>query len=131
MAQLINKAEAIGTYQGIPVDKNTELIVELTALDITKTADKMIWVDGELTYTIVVTNIDKTTPGTPVLTVEVTDIIDPTIAKLVANSVTIDGNPAIEPTDYTYEPTTGLLTVKLGEILAGRFRTITFRVEEV
>lgn len=131
MAQLLNKAEAVGMFDGVPVDNFTELTVELTALDITKTADKRIWVDGELTYTIVVTNIDDRTSGVPVETVKVTDIIDPTIATLVSGSVEIDGVPATQPGDYTFDPASGLLTVTLGNIAAGNSRTITFRVERV
>lgn len=138
MAQLLNRADASGTFDSVPIDASTELSVELSALSITKTADKAIWVRDNLTYTIVVRNIDTRDPddpddpGLPVTGVEVTDTIDPTIAALVAGSVMINNNPAVEGTDYTYDPVSGLLTlISLDDLAVGGSHTITFQVSSV
>lgn len=132
MAKLLNKAETNGMFDGVYVDNYTELSVELSALDITKTADKKIWVKDQLEYTITVTNIDDSVPGLPVEDVEVTDTIDPTIAKLIETSLTlvIDGTP-ITPVNYNYNTTTGLLTVNVGNLNAKGKAIITFQVEMV
>lgn len=131
MRQLTNEAEVSGSYDGVDVYDTTELSVELSAITIKKEADKKIWVNGNLTYTITVNNIDESTPGIPATGVVVTDFIDPKIAKLVDGTVQINGTPAVSPTQYTYDPITGLLTVMLEDMPAGSKHIITFQVEFV
>ena len=56
--ELNNTATVLGNYNSIPTEISTQALVVtmLKGLTATKTADKMIWSDGLLTYTIVVSN---------------------------------------------------------------------------
>ena len=99
----------------------------LDDLTITKSADRQVWVTGTLTYTITITNDTENDYETPV----VTDTIDPTLATLVPDSVTINGVPATSPTDYTFDDVTGLLTVNLPDIVAESNVVIVFEVSRV
>ena len=61
----------------------------------------------------------------------VTDTIDPALATLVANSVTINGQPATSPDDYTFDAGTGLLTVFLDDVNPETSTIIVFKVSRV
>ena len=66
----------------------TEMIAGLT---IEKTADKQNWASGLLTYTITVTNGAEKAFENPVIT----DTLDPTLIKLVEDTVQVNGAKAI------------------------------------
>ena len=127
--ELTNTATSVGTYDGLSTEMTSEAVVVLMLddLTITKSADRQVWVTGNLTYTITITNDTENDYVTPV----VTDTIDPTLATLVPDSVTINGVPATSPTDYTFDDVTGLLTVNLPDIVAESNAVIVFEVSRV
>jgi len=98
---------------------STTIIQGLTA---TKTADKICWVNGPLTYTITVKNETDSDFTSGIMT----DYLDPSIVML-DNTYDIFINGA--PTAYTF--TAGVLSVALPTIAAGDTVTITFRIMQV
>ena len=124
---LSNTVSVLGNYNNIPTEINSEAVVVsmIDGLTVTKTADKMVWADGLLTYTIVINNKADLSYITPVIT----DILDTTKVGFVNESVTIDGVKA-ETSKYTYEESTGTLTITLDDIEATGSTTITFQISK-
>lgn len=124
---LSNTVSALGNYNDVPTAMASEavLVTLLDGLKITKTADKPVWADGVLTYTIVLTN-DETKPYTAPV---VTDIIDNTLVDFISGSVMIEGAAATDD-QYSYNENTYTLTVLLDDIAATSTRTITFQVKK-
>lgn len=124
---LSNTVSVLGNYNNIPTEINSEAVVVsmIDGLTVTKTADKMVWADGLLTYTIVINNKADLSYTTPVIT----DILDTTKVGFVNESVTIDGVNA-ETSKYTYEESTGTLTITLDDITTTGSTTITFQVSK-
>lgn len=124
---LSNTVSALGNYNDVPTAMASEavLVTLLDGLKITKTADKPVWADGVLTYTIVLTN-DETKPYTAPV---VTDIIDNTLVDFISGSVMIEGVAASDD-QYSYNENTHTLTVLLDDIAATSTRTITFQVKK-
>lgn len=124
---LSNTVSALGNYNDVPTAMTSEavLVTLLDGLKITKTADKPVWADGVLTYTIVLTN-DETKPYTAPV---VTDIIDNTLVDFISGSVLIEGVAATDD-QYSYNVNTHTLTVLLDDIAATSTRTITFQVKK-
>ena len=124
---LSNTVSALGNYNDVPTAMASEavLVTLLDGLKITKTADKPVWADGVLTYTIVLTN-DESKPYTAPV---VTDIIDNTLVEFITGSVMIEGVAATEE-QYSYNENTHTLTVLLDDIAATSTRTITFQVKK-
>ena len=122
-----NIVSVLGNYNNIPTEINSEAVVVsmIDGLTVTKTADKMVWADGLLTYTIVINNKADLSYTTPVIT----DILDTTKVGFVNESVTIDG-VKVENSKYTYEESTGTLTITLDDIEATGSTTITFQVSK-
>lgn len=127
--ELINIASSVGTYDSLSTEMTTEAVVTqlIDDLSITKAASRESWATGDLTYTISVDNQATLPYEAPI----VTDTIDPTKATLVAGTVTINGNPATTPTDYTFDAITGLLTVNLPDVIAASTTVIEFDVSRV
>ena len=125
--ELNNTATVLGNYNSIPTEISTRALVVtmLKGLTATKTADKMIWSDGVLTYTIVVSNDTDYDYVGPV----VTDILDISLISLVDDSVTVDGVKISTP-QYTWDSTSGRLSISLSDIEAKGKKTITFQVEK-
>ena len=125
--QLSNTATVLGEYNNIPTSISSQALVVtmIDGLTVTKTADKMIWADGILTYTILVDNKATETYTSP----KITDILNTTLVSFVSDSVTIDGVKA-ETSKYTYDESTGTLTINLDDIAPSASSTITFQVEE-
>ena len=123
--ELSNLASALGNYNSIPtsITSDAVLVTMVSGLTITKSADKTIWADGALTYTIKIYNHSRDTYAAPV----VTDILYGTLVNFVDGSVTIDGVKATE-SEYSYEEGTNTLKVTLADIAAGGSKTITFQV---
>ena len=123
--ELSNLASALGNYNSIPtsITSDAVLVTMVSGLTITKSADKTIWADGTLTYTIKIDNQSSETYAAPV----VTDILNGTLVNFVDGSVTIDGVKATE-SEYSYEEGTNTLKVTLADIAAGESKTITFQV---
>lgn len=124
---LSNTVSVLGNYNNIPTEINSEAVVVsmIDGLTVTKTADKMVWADGLLTYTIVINNKADLSYTTPVIT----DILDTTKVGFVNESVTIDG-VKVENSKYTYEESTGTLTITLDDITTTGSTTITFQVSK-
>ena len=124
---LSNTVSALGNYNDVPTAMASEavLVTLLDGLKITKTADKPVWADGVLTYTIVLTN-DETKPYTAPV---VTDIIDNTLVDFISGSVMIEGVAATDD-QYSYNENTHTLAVLLDDIAATSTRTITFQVKK-
>ncbi len=125
--ELNNTATVLGNYNSIPTEISTQALVVtmLKGLTATKTADKMIWSDGVLTYTIVVSNDTDYDYVGPV----VTDILDISLISLVDDSVTVDGVKISTP-QYTWDSSSGKLSISLTDIEAKGKKTITFQVEK-
>ena len=123
--KLTNIADVTGTYDSIPTTLTSEGIITdlISGLTIVKTADKQNWATGNLTYTVVVTNTAENDFETPVFT----DILDPTLIKLVENSVKVND----ATTNYTYDAVSGKLSVELETIAKEGTTTITFQVQKV
>lgn len=123
--ELNNTATVLGNYNSIPTEISTQALVVtmLKGLTATKTADKMIWSDGVLTYTIVVSNNTDYDYVGPV----VTDILDISLISLVDDSVTVDGVKISTP-QYTWDSSSGKLSISLTDIEAKGLKTITFQV---
>lgn len=56
--ELNNTVNAVGNYNSIPtsVTSAASVVTMIDGLTITKVADKPVWADGELTYTITISN---------------------------------------------------------------------------
>ena len=124
--QLTNTVSVAGSYNEVPLSITSDALVVtmLDGLKVTKTADKMVWADGVLTYTITVTN------STAIFTSPViTDVLDKTLVTFVDGSVTIDGQTAASEI-YSYDETSGKLTVNLSNIAPSASSTITFQVKK-
>ncbi len=123
--ELSNIVSVLGNYNDIPTELTSETVVVsmIDGLTITKTADKVNWADGVLTYTVVIKNETEKSFTTPVIT----DILNPTLVTFVSDSVTVDGTK-IETSKYTYEASSGTLTINLDDIAASGSSTITFQV---
>ena len=98
---------------------STTIISGLTAV---LSADKKYWVNGPLTYTVVITNESGDVYSKGVLA----DNIDTTNVVFDTDyGVEIDGS---KTTDFTYSD--GLLSVNLPDIAEGGTLTVTFRVTQ-
>lgn len=124
---LNNTVKAVGNYNDIPtsITSTATVVTLIDGLTITKTADKTIWADGNLTYTIILSNQTEKTYSTP----EITDVLDTTLIDFVPNSVTIDGVSAQED-DYEYSAEKNTLTINLKDMAASTSKTITFQVSK-
>lgn len=123
--KLTNVADVTGTYDSIPTTLTSEAIITdlISGLTIVKTADKQNWATGNLTYTVKITNAATSAFEKPTFT----DILDPTLIKLVDNSVKVNGTT----TEYNYDSGTGKLSVELETIAIEESTTITFQVQKV
>ncbi len=122
---LNNTATVLGTYNEIPTALTSEVLVTtlLSGLTVTKTADKEVWADGNLTYTITVDNQTTETYTSPVIT----DILDKDLVTLLTDTIKIN-DTAATTSDYEYEEATGKLTVNLSDIAPSSKVTVTFQV---
>lgn len=125
--KLVNSATVLGNYNDIPTEISTQALVVtmLTGLTVTKSADKGVWADGTLTYTLEVDNQTDVVYTNPVIT----DILNPDLITLVQNSVKID-NVLVGSGDYTFDDSTGKLTINLPSIDAKTQKVVTFDVEK-
>lgn len=123
--ELNNSVSVTGSYNSIPtsVTSNASVVTMIDGLSVSKSADKQVWADGELTYTIVLKNDTDKTYGTPVIT----DILDGTLINFVNDSVVIDGVKA-ETSKYNYNEDTNTLTINLDDIASSGSTTIEFKV---
>lgn len=123
--KLSNIANVTGNYDSIPTTLTSEAVITemITGLTIVKTADKQNWASGYLTYTVTISNSAENPFETPTFT----DTLDPTLIKLVDNTVKVNGTDA----QYTYDSVSGLLTVELETIEKDASTEVTFQVQKV
>ena len=96
----------------------------INGLTITKSANKINWVDGYLTYKIVITN---TSDGN-YENAYITDSLDKTV-EFVSNSLIIDNVVATED-DYDYDAEENILTIYLNNVDNKTSKIITFQVKK-
>ena len=86
--KLSNIANVVGNYDSVPTSLTSEAVITemIAGLTIVKTADKQNWASGNLTYTVTITNNADSPYETPTFT----DTLDPTLIKLVENSVQVN-----------------------------------------
>ena len=96
----------------------------INGLTITKSADKINWIDGYLTYKIVITN---TSDGI-YENAYITDSLDKMV-EFVSNSLIIDNVVATED-DYDYDAEENILTTYLNNVDNKTSKIITFQVKK-
>lgn len=123
--ELSNVVTALGNYNGVSTSISSEanLVTMIGGLTIVKNADKTVWADGTLTYTITINNQTSVAYTTPVIT----DVLDGNLVTFVNDSVTIDGAKA-ESSQYNYDTSTNTLTVTLEDLASSSSKAITFQV---
>lgn len=124
---LSNIATVLGNYNSIPTQITSEVLVVsmISGLTVKKTADKMVWGDGKLTYTIEIdnqTNVDYTDPV-------ITDELNTSLIKFVSGSVKFNG-VELDSSKYTYDEGSGELSITIDTVGASQKSTITFEVEK-
>ena len=125
--ELNNIVNAVGNYNSIPtsVTSAASVVTMIDGLTITKVADKPVWADGELTYTITISNnADK-----PYVSPKIKDTLDSNLIEFVSDSVTIDGVEA-SSSEYEYDTGTNILTVNLTDIDVTNSKVVTFKVRK-
>ena len=125
--ELSNTATVLGNYNSIPTEISTQALVVtmITGLTVSKTADKMVWSEGVLTYTITINNEAEETYTSPVIT----DMLDTNLITFVNDSITVDGIK-LENSKYTWDESTGKLTITLSDIEKSAQRIVKFQVSK-
>lgn len=123
--ELTNTVTAVGNYNSIPtsITNTASVVTMIDGLTIAKTADKTVWADGELTYTIIVDNQTEKTYEEPVIT----DKLNTTLVEFIDGSVIIEGVAATS-SEYLYQ--TDTLTINLSTINANDSKTVSFKVRK-
>ncbi len=123
--ELNNVVSAVGNYNSIPtsITSNASVVVMIDGLTITMTANKSVWADGDLTYTIVINNGTEKAYENPVIT----DKLDTTLVEFIDGSVMIDGVAATS-SEYTFN--TDTLTINLSTMNQNDTKTISFKVRK-
>lgn len=120
---LENNADIIGSSNNIPLKLTTNVSVNLVSgLEVTISADKKYWADGNLTYTIVLTNNSEYLYENPIIT----DVLDTTLITLVENSLKIDDTIY---SNYSFESSNGMLTINMENLNINETKKITFEVQ--
>ena len=122
---LNNTVSVLGNYNNIPTSVSSQVLVVsmIDGLTVTKSADKMVWADCVLTYTIVVDKKTTESYTSPVIT----DVLDISLVSFVSGSVTVD-DEKLDESKYTYAEDTGTLIISLSDILPSSSSTVTFQV---
>lgn len=125
--ELNNTVTAVGNYNDVPtsITSAVSVVTMIDGLTIVKSSDKQNWADGNLTYTVIISNQAEKPYNSP----EVKDVLDTSLVDFVENSVTIDG-VAAEQSDYAYDDGSGTLTINLSDIAVSEVKTITFQVKK-
>ena len=123
--ELNNVVSAVGNYNSIPtsITSNASVVVMIDGLTITMTANKSVWADGDLTYTIVINNGTEKAYENPVIT----DKLDTTLVEFIDGSVMI-GGVAATSSEYTFN--TDTLTINLSTMNQNDTKTISFKVRK-
>lgn len=124
---LLNQASTAGTYNTQALSMSSALlsVVLVDGLTVAMVADKEVWADGMLTYSITITN----NAGYAYVAPQITDILDPTLVEFVADSVMVD-DAALDSGSYTYTPADGTLAITLPDLAIGATTVVAFRVQK-
>lgn len=124
----INKAVVDGLYNNLPT-RGTDLItIQDVNITVKKTSSSMVWIGGELIFTISVKNEDTM----PYTEVKITDDLNEFsgVAELVESTITlIVGGVEVKPVPHTY--VNGVLVVTVNTIPPNEEAILTFRLDEV
>ena len=112
-SEITNVVTVSGTcITGITATETISAVAE-PILSITKSVSPVPVTEcGRLTYTFVIQNTGNV-PAAPTTEVIVTDTFDPILRDL---TVTFNGTAWTDPTNYTYDETTGAFATVLGEV---------------
>ena len=112
-SEITNVVTVSGTcITGITATETISAVAE-PILSITKSVSPVPVTEcGRLTYTFVIQNTGNV-PADPATEVIVTDTFDPVLRDL---TVTFNGTAWTDPTNYTYDETTGVFATVLGEV---------------
>ncbi len=121
---LRNQAAVEGVYNGEYISLlSNEVVTDIpTELTIAKIADKLVWNEGPLTYTVNITN----SADHPFTSLTFSDTLDPAIVTYINGSFTIDN--VVAP--VTYDSATGLLSAALPDMAISDTHSITFQVKK-
>lgn len=127
MNELTNQVVSNGTYDSIPTSltSNTSVVSLIDGLTLKLESDKNKWVNGNLTYTVTLSNLTESA----YTNVVITDTINPTYAVFVEGSVKLDSE-VYSSDKYTYDKSSGLLTINLDDVNANIVKVITFEVSK-
>lgn len=126
-SELRNSATSAGIYNNIPtsITSTVSVVTIIDGLSITKTADKQVWDDGILTYTIIIDNQTEKVYESP----KITDVLDNNLIEFVNGSVTIDEVTATS-SEYSYNALKHTLTINLEDLDPSSTKTIKFQVSK-
>lgn len=126
-SELRNSVTSAGIYNNIPtsITSTVSVVTIIDGLYITKTADKQIWADGILTYTIIIDNQTEKVYESP----KITDVLDNNLIEFINGSVTIDEVTATS-SEYSYNDSEHTLTLNLEDLDPSSTKTIKFQVSK-
>ena len=126
MNELNNFVISNGNYdnKSVCLKSNTLIVSLIDGLAITRSADKLEWNSGNLTYTIVLNNKTNTSYVNP----SVVDIFDNNLIDFVTGSVTIKGSKMSQE-NYDYDNNMHTLVIRLDNLTANSETTIAFSVK--
>ena len=125
--ELKNIVSVTGNYKNIPTSivSPVSVVTMLKGISITKSADKEIWINGTLTYKIVLNNETNEIYQSPILT----DQLNNNLITFIDGSILIDGIKATS-NEYSYDEDSNTLTIKLKDLNPYTSSTITFEVNK-
>lgn len=124
---LTNTISITANYKDKPTSfsSDTSSVIMLDGISVSISADKEVWIDKYLTYTIVITNNTSESLTSSV----VTDVLDTSLVTFVTGSITINGEKASSD-KYSYNEESSTLTINLEDIVSNNNSTITFQVSK-
>lgn len=125
--KLENTVTSIGTYNNVltSLTSNKTIVNMIDGIRLIKSADKVNWGTGNLTYTLKITNqTDKTYTGSTI-----TDIIDSKLVDFITGSLIINGIKA-NNNQYKYDNLSNTLTINLDDIMPYQVQILRFSVRK-
>lgn len=117
---LENNIETVGNNNNIPLKLTANVSVTLiSGIDMVLSANRKYWLNGTLTYEIILTNNSTYNYNNLVLT----DNLDISLISFVNSSLKINDEVY---SNYTYDENTGLLTINLDDLNVNTTKKITF-----
>ena len=125
--ELNNTTTVVGNYNDIPtsIKSYVSIVTMISGLTVVKVADKQNWADGDLKYTITVTNSAEKPYTSP----KITDIIDTSLVEFIPNSVYINSTLATED-EYNFDDASSTLTINLKDIAVSTSTVVEFKVRK-